>query len=119
MDKVGEVVQQLADQLGVTVEYLWPLLVRRAFIGGVLECVLLLAVVVTETCFARWLYRKCSAGIAKGDRSEEGYRVAQIVTVVVSVFVWIIAMPFAHEGLLAALAPEGAALENLIKLATR
>lgn len=58
MEKVGDVLQQLADQLGTTVEYLWPILVRQQKIEGIFGLVIFSLLIITALIILKKTWNK-------------------------------------------------------------
>lgn len=61
MEQVVGLLEKLAEQLGTTVEYLWPVLVQQQKMRGIIEAVVILLALVVTGIIARIQYKKVKA----------------------------------------------------------
>ena len=100
----------LAEQLGTTVEYLWPLLIKQQYMEGLMNLVVwvpaLLLVAVGYVLYMRWAIKN-----EKLDIYNEGWFALAIGWGVVTMLS-LIGLPFAiHYGIMHVLVPEAYALQ--------
>ncbi len=106
----------LAAQLGVTVDYLWPLLVRREMMDGILSLALWVPFfVIVFAAYLWWLRHASKKNLYDGDSGDFVGPFTILIGVVVGAL--LIALPFVlHSGIMHVMNPEAYALQNIIGL---
>lgn len=124
-DKTLELLKQLADKFGTTVEHLWGVLVKQAVISATVECVMTIATVSAWVWLFRFVRKKTAepAGSEPDSRwvregcaewTEEVAVIAWVFVAVALAFV-VAQIYFAVDiGMTAALNPEYWALKQII-----
>lgn len=77
MEKIAELLEQLAKQLGVTIEYLWTTLVRQQYVEGIAKLIMAVIGVIAVIAIACMLPRMTKFCVNKkqelaSDRRENG-----------------------------------------------
>ena len=117
MDKIAELLQALAEQLGTTTEYLWPILVKQQMVETVYHgawCIFGLIIIIV----ALRIYSKGFKPLFKKDDrtySEDGDVVALGVAIAVIILLGVsISINAGYETLTHLIVPEAEALEWLL-----
>ena len=111
MDKIGELLEQLATQLGVTADYLWPLLVKQTVCdwwGGFIVSTILLCTLLPVSI-------KCWKLAAEGRRGEEAFAIFGVFTAI-GVGVSLVFFLDHICNISHAITPEAATVERLLEL---
>ena len=123
MEKLADLLEKLATQLGVTAEYLWPLLVKQTqvrWLAGMTTAVLILAVSLPS--LRHWWRRydwavEAAAGRPYLERETAGDRFIPWLAVSAIVSMIALVIFLSHLTSIEALfAPEAATVERLLKL---
>jgi hypothetical protein len=115
MDKVAELLKDLAVKLGTTAEHLWPLLVLKTRVDWVAEMIAALFTALLSVTALRWILKRMDA-----DKSYDYEVPGTIIITVSSVFLLlslvsiIVLLSQMSEFLL----PEPATVERLLKMAS-
>lgn len=84
-DKTSELLQQLATKLGTTIEHLWAVLIRQAYISAITDliqdAIIISVVIVAYRLTVKWLS-------SKGDTSWDDWLDDRIPTLIVAVAGW-------------------------------
>ena len=80
----GELIEKLAQKLGVTAEYLWSALLRQAVISGIFDLVFFGLEIVCIFLLIKW-WKRTNKKVEKGDWEETAYVPLVTATVIVGV----------------------------------
>jgi uncharacterized membrane protein len=89
-NQIMQVLQNLADKLGVTITYLWGAMIKQAYIDGILG--LIESIVVFILCTLGIRYGKYLRKRAKEDNNDD-LDLGGIALVVISILVFILVFP--------------------------
>lgn len=117
MEQIAPILEQLAKQLGTTVEYLWAVMVRQAhysaMIDGAMAFVFFVASgVATKVVF--WCHKNYRIVKEKDSYAGEGWVTGMVLVVVAGLTCLAISLTFAHTSAIAALNPEYWALREIL-----
>lgn len=107
-DKAAQLLQELAEKLGTTVQYLWAVLVRGNQIQGI-YCLFVAALFAGLGYIS---YRLIKHSYAENVYNDEEYMVGGIVAGVVSLAVFLITF---YYGLILTLSPQYGAIQDILE----
>jgi len=111
MEKIAELLQGLADQLGTTVPYLWEVLVRQAYVTGLLN-IIYAAVLLLISVIA---YRLTIKFTKKAKDTPRGYWEIPATAAGMACFGCVIAPPImVYHAVIALANPEYWALQKIL-----
>lgn len=118
VDKIAAYINELAAQLGVAAEYIYPMIVRQMFIEGVVYAIT--SIVFLALTFFLWRYliknaRKFWDTSYKTD-SEFLMILGYVITGIISIVVTIVAIGTLPDALMQIFNPEYYAIKNIIEM---
>lgn len=115
MEQLTQLLEQLALKLGTTVEYLWDVLIKQAFIAGMQA---ILAFVLVTIFIGIWyiIHRKFSNTPNKyyNAYNEVPYVIPMAFTIVILIACWIIGLIEAIDSITNFINPEYWALQQIL-----
>ena len=116
-EQTVKLLEQLAQKLGTTTEYLWGILVRQALISSIQDIILF----VSATLFCGmlfWLHiRFCKSddsGYSLYDRYEENLGFPMIMVAIVGTVVWVVGIFLLGDAINGLFNPEYWALKEIL-----
>lgn len=93
MDKLTDLLQALATQLGTTSQYLWSVLVKQAFISGITDLFIYTLLLVACIGEYKWFKYLIKENHNMSDGEEVGHRMGLVISfVLLAIFViWTLA----------------------------
>lgn len=108
----NQVLRELAEKLGVTVEYLWNALLRQALIGGICDVMFLAGLTFCTWNFVKWARQKWDVIV---DESEPVSMMAFGIGSIALMAMWLVAMKGLPTTMASFFNPEYWALHEVLK----
>jgi len=115
-EEITSMLKTLAEKLGTTVEYLWEVLVRQAYVSAITDIIMLVLFIIAGTLFWRF-HKKCTDRGWYNGEYPEYIGVASIPMILGSVayFIWFIVILISIHNMITGFAnPEYWALQQIL-----
>lgn len=109
-----ELLNQLAIKLGTTIEHLWEILIRQAFISGIIDIFQYICIGVASYYFIKYHYK-----ISKNNKMDEGYDNGGVFVMMLTIgailgIISIVAFFSIHDTITGFINPEYWALDKIL-----
>jgi hypothetical protein len=114
-DKIANLLEELANKLGTTMEHLWNILMHQAYIEAFKNIIMIAFFIVLEILISKYTF-KYNKGKSLEDIDDFGSIAIIILSIVISIFIIAMIVSLVPETIDAIFNPEYWALNHIIKL---